>query len=136
MSIFQFLFGFQGRIRRLHFWIFYLVLGAVFGGLFWQFGHWHVEHGADGVMLPPHPLPGTWGIYMVSHNPLFGLVGLAAIWMKLAVDIKRWHDRDKSGWWVLITLVPVIGGLWQLIECGFLDGTQGPNRYGPSPKGL
>lgn len=70
----------------------------------------------------------------IEHNPLIGLVGLAAIWMKLAVMVKRWHDRDKSGWWMLIGLVPVIGDLWLLIECGFLDGTPGTNKYGPSPK--
>jgi uncharacterized membrane protein YhaH (DUF805 family) len=34
---------------------------------------------------------------------------------------------------VLIALVPVIGGLWYLIECGFLKGTTGPNNYGPDP---
>ncbi len=47
--------------------------------------------------------------------------------------MKRYHDRNKSGWWVLIVFVPVIGGLWYLIECGFLRGTPGPNNYGPDP---
>ena len=37
------------------------------------------------------------------------LAAIAALWMKLAVLVKRWHDRDKSGWWVLITFIPVIG---------------------------
>jgi uncharacterized membrane protein YhaH (DUF805 family) len=44
-----------------------------------------------------------------------------------------WHDRNKSGWWVLIAFVPVIGGLWYLIECGFLPGTTGANNYGADP---
>ena len=130
MSIFEFLFSFQGRVRRLHFWIFFLVLGALYGGLFWQFGHVHVDHG--GMQNLPH----AYGLTLITHNPFIGLLGLAAIWMKLAVLVKRWHDRDKSGWWVLIVLIPLIGWFWQLIECGFLDGTQGPNKYGPSPKGL
>lgn len=126
MSIVQFLFSFEGRVRRLHLWIFFLVLSAVYGGLFWQFGHWHVSHGE-----PPNL---GWSLSIVSHNPLVGLLGLAAVWMKLAVLVKRWHDRDKSGWWVLIALIPLIGWLWQLIECGFLEGTPGSNRFGPSPK--
>ena len=59
------------------------------------------------------------------------VIVLAAVWIGLAVGVKRYHDRGKSGWWVLIALVPVIGGLWYLIECGFLRGTIGPNAYGP-----
>jgi uncharacterized membrane protein YhaH (DUF805 family) len=58
------------------------------------------------------------------------------IWPALALQVKRWHDRDKSGWWVLIAFIPIIGAFWVLIECGFLDGTPGPNRFGPSPKGV
>lgn len=45
MSIMQFLFSFEGRVRRLHLWLFFLVLSAVYGGLFWQFGHFSVDHG-------------------------------------------------------------------------------------------
>jgi uncharacterized membrane protein YhaH (DUF805 family) len=50
-----------------------------------------------------------------------------------AVYAKRWHDRDKSGWWSLIILVPIIGGIWFLVECGILPGTPGANQYGPDP---
>jgi uncharacterized membrane protein YhaH (DUF805 family) len=57
-------------------------------------------------------------------------------WVGLAVHIKRWHDRDKSGWWVLTGFIPVVGPIWSLIECGILDGTPGPNRFGLSPKGV
>ena len=60
---------------------------------------------------------------------------IALYWPSLAISIKRWHDRDKSGWWVLIGLVPVIGGIWALVETGFLAGTSGPNQYGPDPLG-
>lgn len=49
------------------------------------------------------------------------------------MQIKRWHDLDKSGWWVLINFIPIVGGLWCLVECGFLKGTVGPNRFGPDP---
>jgi len=60
-------------------------------------------------------------------------VSVIAIWVGLAIQIKRWHDRNKSGWWVLINLVPIIGPLWALVEVGFQRGTVGPNRYGPDP---
>jgi uncharacterized membrane protein YhaH (DUF805 family) len=59
-----------------------------------------------------------------------GIAGLLLLWPGLMIQIKRWHDRDKSGWWVLIGLIPVIGGIWALVETGFLEGTQGPNRFG------
>jgi len=55
------------------------------------------------------------------------------LFVGIIVQIKRWHDRDKSGWWVLINLIPILGGFWSLVECGFLRGTQGPNRFGPDP---
>lgn len=58
---------------------------------------------------------------------------LGLLWPYLAVQIKRWHDRGKSGWWVLIALIPIIGNLWVIIECGFLIGDEGPNQYGPDP---
>ena len=57
---------------------------------------------------------------------------IAAIYPSIAITIKRWHDRDKSGWWVLINFVPLIGAIWALVENGFLKGTDGPNRFGPS----
>ncbi len=57
-------------------------------------------------------------------------------WIGLALVVKRWHDRDKSATWALLGFVPIVGWLWQGIECGFLDGTLGPNRYGPSPKNI
>jgi len=55
------------------------------------------------------------------------------LWIALAGSVKRWHDLDKSGWWIFIAMVPVIGGLWELILAGCTRGTRGPNRYGPEP---
>ena len=54
-------------------------------------------------------------------------------WPLLALQTKRWHDRGKSGWWTLISLIPIIGAAWQLIELGFLDGTYDDNQFGPVP---
>lgn len=61
------------------------------------------------------------------------LVNLLLLWPGIAVSVKRWHDRDRSGWWVLIVLIPVVGWLWALIDNGFLRGTPGPNRFGQPP---
>ena len=46
------------------------------------------------------------------------------------VNGKRFHDRNKSAWWVLVSAIPLIGGVWILVECGCLQGTPGPNRFG------
>ena len=63
--------------------------------------------------------------------PLF----LVAFVISLATQTKRWHDRNKSGWWWLISFVPLIGGLWAFIETGLLGGTPGENRYGSPSSG-
>lgn len=52
-----------------------------------------------------------------------------ATWVNVAVTVKRYHDRGKSGCWFLIVCVPYVGSIWQLVECGFLAGTPGPNGY-------
>lgn len=61
------------------------------------------------------------------------LVSLLLLWPAIAISAKRWHDRDKSAWWVLLALVPVIGWLWMFIDNGFRRGTPGPNRFGEPP---
>ena len=118
------LFGFQGRANRAKFWLVALAIlivelilfAAVFGGA---------------------AMSGDPERMAAAAGPLAGIVLMvfivAATWISIAVAVKRYHDRNKSGWWVLIVLVPVIGGLWYLIECGFLRGTAGPNDYGPDP---
>ena len=130
MSLVQFLFSFEGRVRRRDFWLFFIVIGLIYGRLLWIFGDnvYHM-HGFG------HPF-GFYGMHFVSHNLAVSVLGLAAVWAKLAVTAKRWHDRDKSGWMYLILIIPVLGWLWTLIECGFVDGTPRRNRYGKSPKGL
>lgn len=61
------------------------------------------------------------------------LAVLALIWPSLAIQAKRWHDQDRSAWWILIGLVPFVGGLIALVMCGFIQGTPGPNRFGAGP---
>jgi uncharacterized membrane protein YhaH (DUF805 family) len=65
---------------------------------------------------------------------VFGLVFIVPwIWISLAVQVKRWHDRGKSGAMVLISFIPYVGGIWAFIECGCLRGTVGDNKYGKDP---
>ncbi|MBR1547445.1 MAG: DUF805 domain-containing protein [Prevotella sp.] len=63
------------------------------------------------------------------------LLGLAFFLPSLAVAIRRLHDTGRSGWWILLGLIPVIGGLVLLIfYC--TDSQLGENQYGPNPKGI
>jgi uncharacterized membrane protein YhaH (DUF805 family) len=64
---------------------------------------------------------------------LLGIFGLATIIPSIAVQVRRFHDQDKSGWFVLLNLVPYIGALIVLVFM-FIEGTKGPNRFGPDPK--
>ncbi len=57
------------------------------------------------------------------------IVALALLYPSVNLGIKRFHDRNKSGWWVLIALIPVIGWIWYFVEAGCLPGTDGPNKY-------
>jgi uncharacterized membrane protein YhaH (DUF805 family) len=59
-----------------------------------------------------------------------GVIALVCYWMMLAANVKRWHDRDKSGAWIFISLVPFIGGIWAFIETGLMPGTVGKNSFG------
>jgi uncharacterized membrane protein YhaH (DUF805 family) len=61
------------------------------------------------------------------------IVFAALLVPNLMLGIKRFHDRDKSGWFMLLNLVPLIGPVWLLVELGFLHGSAGTNRFGPDP---
>ncbi len=107
----DFLFSYQGRISRSQYWLKfqlpYFLLSLAIG---------IVESVAQ------------------TQGALTALWGLAVLWPSLVVAIKRCHDRDRSGWWLLVFyLVPVIGWIWGLVELGFLRGTIGDNRFGADP---
>ncbi len=73
-------------------------------------------------------------LFELSENTfivLFMIFYIPLIWVSLAIQVKRWHDRDKSGWWVLISFVPIIGPIWAFVENGCLPGSLGANNYGP-----
>jgi len=68
----------------------------------------------------------------LNLNPLIQLVLLLVVlWPLAAVNAKRWHDLDKSAWWIAIGIIPIIGSIVSLAYTGFLAGTPGPNRFGP-----
>lgn len=110
--------SFEGRINRAKFWAGVGVLIAL------------------GILANVIDL--MLGI-RIGGNEGIGILGLIAalvsIYLGLALYAKRWHDRDKSGWWSLIILIPIIGPIWILVELGILEGTRGPNRFGPDPLG-
>ncbi len=60
---------------------------------------------------------------------------LAVLVPGLAVCVRRLHDIDKSGWFILVSLIPAVGGIILLVLL-CLDGTPGDNRFGPSPKAI
>ena len=71
---------------------------------------------------------------LAASTILFGTVIIfPAVWVTLAVNIKRLHDRNKSGFWLLACGVPYIGILWHVVECGLMPGTAERNTYGLPP---
>ncbi len=108
MPLAQVLFSFRGRVPRKVFWL----------------------YGVLGPLLISVMLEMLLGIVGVSERKAELATSLLLVWPCLAVAVKRWHDRDKSGWWVLIHLVPVIGLIWALVENGLMRGSAGANRFG------
>ena len=68
-----------------------------------------------------------------SQGVLEVLYSLAVLIPSLAVAVPRLHDTNRSGWWMFINLVPVIGFII-FIVFAVQDSQPGPNRYGPNPK--
>lgn len=102
---------FEGRAPRSEFWYFalFMVLGSfVFGIL-------------DVVLFPAM----EWG-------PLGSIFSLVTFLPSIAVAARRLHDIDKSGWWQLINIIPIIGWILFLIWTTSL-GSRGPNRFGDNP---
>ena len=128
----QLLFTAQGRIRRGQFWKanILLMLAVLLVGLAANLGIAQLIPGQTDEA-------GNYSVSGAAAIP-FVLVNLALfvvpIWAGICLGIKRYHDRDKPGVWVLLSLIP-LGNLWYFIETGFLRGTVGPNTFGPDPRG-
>jgi uncharacterized membrane protein YhaH (DUF805 family) len=98
--------NFSGRACRSEFWYFFLfqILGQVTSGII---DTW--------IVGPPFILDGIF--FLATFLPM------------LSVSVRRLHDLDRSGWWMLLDLIPLVGGILLLIWfC--TKGTDGPNRFG------
>jgi uncharacterized membrane protein YhaH (DUF805 family) len=69
----------------------------------------------------------------VGYGPIYIIYMLAVLVPGLAVAIRRLHDVSKSGWYLFIGFIPIIGGIWLLILL-CKDSVPGENQYGPNPK--
>ena len=107
--------NFEGRARRQEYWMFVLFnfLFIVAIAL------------VSGVLAGLLDAPGFMFLYIIYV--------LAVFIPSLAVAVRRLHDVGKSGWFYLISLIPLIGGIWLLILF-VTEGDKGPNQYGPDPK--
>ena len=100
---------FDGRARRREFWMYFLVNLAI----------------AIGLTLVSRML-GLFGFLRIIYS-------LATLVPSLAVGARRLHDTGKSGWWLLLGLIPVLGGIALLVMMA-MEGEAGDNPYGPNPK--
>jgi uncharacterized membrane protein YhaH (DUF805 family) len=123
---------FTGRARRLEYWSFQLLMAAVFGILYIWFGY----------TLPPGPysVSQDWFADAIATVPAsripaaaMGFASLFFLIPSLAVSVRRLHDSDRSGWWILLGLTGI--GSLVLLVFYLLDGTRGANRHGADPKG-
>jgi uncharacterized membrane protein YhaH (DUF805 family) len=106
---------FNGRARRQEFWMFALVSFAIS----------IVLNIIDRIIGTDYS-NGSGGI-------LQSVYGLAVLLPSLGVGVRRLHDTARSGWWILIGLIPLIG-LIVLIVFWAQEGNAGPNAHGPDPK--
>ncbi len=155
MTFAEKMFSFQGRMRRQDFWICTLIIWgfSIAVSVLLMIAAWgpFMALVAQADTLETTEDPAVIMGLMAPLLPVFGismLVQLALIWPQLAICVKRLHDRDQSGWWVMLfvgtyvlAIIPFINLLamlgvfvWWLVNLGILDGTPGPNKYGPSPK--
>lgn len=106
--------GFDGRARRKEYWMFMLFSILI----------------SIALAIVDNILGLTWG----AGNGVLGTVyALAIVIPSLALGARRLHDIDKSGWWQLIVLIPLLG-LIVLIVWAATEGNRGDNRFGADPK--
>lgn len=130
---------FKGRSRRMEFWMFsllnILVLSVLMGVALAVGGGVEALAGAE-----PGDPSAMLGVLTGGFGILVLLWWLATIVPSIAVTVRRLHDRDMSGWWylgfIVLSMIPFIGILVSLgfLVLMFLEGTRGPNRFGPDPK--
>ncbi len=129
--------SFKGRIALGHYWLLYVL--PLFGLHCLALGIDLLLFGWPGWSIDPGIVPSASAAEGGTHYSMHlgGPVSDAWWWLScipgFAGTTKRWHDRNRSGWWSLLLLVPVIGWIWVFISLGCRDGSRGPNRFGPDP---
>ena len=108
-------FDFSGRARRKEYWMFFLFNLLV-----------SIVLAISDAMLGTLDTETGWGL-------LGALYAIAVLIPGLAVSVRRLHDRDKSGWWLLLAFIPLIGGIVLLVWF-VMEGDGGSNRFGSDPK--
>lgn len=115
----------KGRFRRRDYWFGMVVMMIILAiGLSADFVF-------RGVEMIPTDTPGQYDLHPAPL--VLGFAGLLILWPSIAMGIKRWHDRDKSGWFVLLGMIPIVN-LYAYLSLFFLAGTRGLNRFGPDPR--
>ena len=116
---------FSGRSRRKEYWMFVLLFAIVYAVAFALLLSGGFSMDSAGQSEP--------GAMFYLGAGILGVFVLGSLIPSIAVQVRRFHDQDKSGWFVLLNLIPYIGGLIVLVMM-CLDGTRGPNRFGADPK--
>lgn len=113
---FRRIFDWRGRSRRRDYWLFVA---------------WQVPVVLALLVVGVNVYPKDGGLDVLLGAPLVyaAVFGLPT----LALQVRRLHDQDKAGWWLVVSLIPYIGLGW-LIFLMAHPGTWGPNRYGPDPR--
>jgi uncharacterized membrane protein YhaH (DUF805 family) len=109
------LFSFAGRTNLSSFWVRALIPLA-----------------STGLILTFLEARNLGGRFYALQSWLLAAHALLACCL-LAAYIKRCHDRNRSAWFLLVALIPVVGALWLIIEMWFVPGTSGANRFGDNP---
>jgi uncharacterized membrane protein YhaH (DUF805 family) len=116
---------FSGRARRSEYWYFVLfsIIGSIALGL--------VDRAIFGAAVETIDM-GDGGYMMQRPGLLESLFSLAILLPTISVAVRRLHDTGRSGWWLLIGLIPLIG--WIVLLVWYVSrGTVGDNEYGPDP---
>ena len=125
MPLTTMLFSFEGRMRRSHWWAIRVATTAVFFVLLL------IAVGISSAASSTPESKAASGIAVI----VVGLPMLAIyLWVDVATSVKRLHDQDLSGWITLLFFVPYVGGFAAFVMLGCLEGSKGPNKYGPSEK--
>ena len=144
MSPFSLLFSIRGRIDRSHWWLgqFALFGAAMFVMTAWciifaNSMEWAGLHGQGLTPVNRFPVLGMFTLCSI----FFVVAAVTIIWIGFALTVKRLHDRNATGWWVLLYAVPgvlgavvsssvlAVASIFYIVALGFLKGTPSDNRF-------